>query len=405
MQNNGRQPPQSWMEPAPGDVSQQGAPTPSSFSTVSPPLRSPADGLPASTPLPPEARFAKPSLTSNASGFGRNSRASIETSLALAHAERLGSATTGSWKVRDIHWGFVFRAQHYGTLFFTLFIVIALASLHWRGKPRNRGYFLYDPSISYQSAGNTVPSAVAILVPFASLIISLCAYEFWVYKLENWHITNAVATVLHFLLDSLCAFVTVETFSEATKIAAGRLRPDFFQQCKPDVDWTSGPVQLGQQLTSQCTANYSDGRRSFVSSHASTSAVLVGYNIVYLIWAGYIRGGDAAFMGLDKRTGWRGGHRLLRELGHGVYLLWILLNFTFVWAVGVSRFTDNKHNISDIEGGWLLGFAFALIYATRSACLHKYVIMHGVRGIDELQRASQSVSGLPPAARSAVPAL
>lgn len=264
----------------------QGAPTQGTFSTVSPAPHAPADMLPASTQLPPEARLAKPSHTSMASGFERQSRTSVEASLALAHAERLGSATTGSWKVRDIHWGFVFRAQHYGTLFFTMFIVIALACLHWRGRPRNRGYFLYDPSISYQSAGDTVPSAVAILIPFASLIISLCAYEFWVYKLENWHITNAVATVVHFLLDCLCAFVTVETFSEATKIAAGRLRPDFFQQCKPDVNWTSGPVQLGEQLTSQCTADYSDGRRSFVSSHASTSSVLIGYNIVYLIWAG-----------------------------------------------------------------------------------------------------------------------
>ena len=87
-------------------------------------------------------------------------------------------------------------------------------------------------------------------------------------------------------------------------------------------------------------------------------------------------------MGLDKKTGWRGGHRLLRELGHGLYLMWMLLNFTFMWAVGVSRFTDNKHNISDVLGGWLLGFGFALIYATRSSCLHKYVVMHNVRHIN-----------------------
>ena len=95
-----------------------------------------------------------------------------------------------------------------------------------------------------------------------------------------------------------------------------------------------------------------------------------------LAHAGYIRGGDTAFLGLDKKTGWRAGHRLLRELGHGLYLIWILLNFTFVWAVGISRFTDNKHNISDVLGGWILGFAFAVVYATRSMSLHKYVIMH-----------------------------
>ena len=91
-------------------------------------------------------------------------------------------------------------------------------------------------------------------------------------------------------------------------------------------------------------------------------------------------------MGLDKKTGWRGGRRYLRELGHGLYLMWMLLNFTFMWAVGVSRFTDNKHNISDILGGWILGFAFAMIYATRSTCLHKYVVMHNVHEIDALTR-------------------
>lgn len=91
-------------------------------------------------------------------------------------------------------------------------------------------------------------------------------------------------------------------------------------------------------------------------------------------------------MGLDKKTGWRGGRRYLRELGHGLYLMWILINFTFVWAVGVSRFTDNKHNISDILGGWILGFAFSLVYASRSTCLHKYVVMHNVHEIDKFSR-------------------
>ncbi len=113
-----------------------------------------------------------------------------------------------------------------------------------------------------------------------------------------------------------------------------------------------------------------------------------------LMWlgAGYIRGGDAAFMGLDRKTSWRGGHRLLRELGHGLYLMWILLNFVFVWAVGVSRFTDNKHHISDIVGGWMLGFTLAVIYATRSTCLHKYVVMHNLHEIN--QQADIAAQGM-----------
>ncbi|KAL3150399.1 hypothetical protein ABBQ32_000237 [Trebouxia sp. C0010 RCD-2024] len=333
---------------------------------------------------PVSSRFEKPSNATSLDRYSRFGARSIEASITLAHTERQGTAASGSWRPRDIDWKFCFRAQHYGTPFFALFIILALAVIHWTAKPRSRPFFLYDASISYTSGGDTVPAAAAVLVPFVLLCISLFAFEFCIYRVENWHITNAVATSMHFLVDAICAFATVECFTEATKMSAGRLRPDFFQQCKPNADWDSGLAQLGVTANAYCTTGDIDGRKSFCSGHASTSAVIIGYNICYLIWAGYIRGGDAAFMGLDKRTGWRGGRRYLRELGHGLYLMWMLLNFTFMWAVGVSRFTDNKHNISDILGGWLLGLAFAMIYATRSTCLHKYAVIHNVHEIDAL---------------------
>ena len=76
---------------------------------------------------------------------------------------------------------------------------------------------LYDASISNISGGDTVPAAAAVLVPFILLIISLVAFELCIYRIENWHITNGVATVMHFLLDSICAFATVACFTEATK--------------------------------------------------------------------------------------------------------------------------------------------------------------------------------------------
>ena len=98
-------------------------------------------------------------------------------------------------------------------------------------------------------------------------------------------------------------------------------------------------------------------------------------------------------MGLHKKFGWTSGQTLLRKLGHGLYLMWILLNFVFVWAMGVIRFTNNKHNISDIVGGWILGFAIALVYATRNACLHKYVVMHNVHKINQQARAIATARG------------
>lgn len=38
-----------------------------------------------------------------------------------------------------------------------------------------------------------------------------------------------MATMLHFLVDAVCAFVTVIFITELTKFLAGRLRPNFLQ--------------------------------------------------------------------------------------------------------------------------------------------------------------------------------
>ncbi len=218
--------------------------------------------------------------------FGRHS---LKTSMSLMHTERRGTAASGSWRLQDIDWIFCFKAQHYGTALFAVFIIIALGVIHWTAHPAQRPFFLYDANISYVSShGDTVPAAAAVLCPFASLLISLVLYEFFIYRYENWHITNAMATSVHFFLDCICAFATVECFTKITKMRAGRLSPDFLQICQPDVDWHSGLAMLGYPLNAHCTTSSVDGRKSFCSGHASTSVVITGYNMVYLIWAGNI---------------------------------------------------------------------------------------------------------------------
>jgi phosphatidate phosphatase len=317
-----------------------------------------------------------------------NGNVNSSTALQMQQDQQIsaGSASDGSWNPFKIDWGFVIRSQHYGMPLFTIGYIIILGVVHWVSNARQRPFYLYDASISYSSGGDTVPSWVAVVIPLILLIISMLAFEFIIYRKENFHITNAVATFVHYLLDCLCAFICVIMVTEITKFAAGRLRPDFLETCAPTVSYTSGPAVLGATPSSVCTRDTTDVRKSFCSGHSSSSAVITIYNIVYLVWAGYIRGGDAAFMGLDKKTGWRGGHRFLRELGHGFYLVWIMLNFGFVWAVGITRFTDNKHHISDILGGWFLGAVFALIYSIRATACHKYVIIHDAGMFDKRVR-------------------
>ena len=147
----------------------------------------------------------------------------------LVHTERRGAAVSGSWRIKDIDWSVCFKAQHYGTAFFAVFVLIALAIIHWTAHPAQQPFFLYDASISYLSShGDTVPAAAAVLCLFASLLIFLVLHDFFIYRNKNWNITNAMATSMHFLLDCICAFATVECFTETTKMCAGRLRPDYF---------------------------------------------------------------------------------------------------------------------------------------------------------------------------------
>lgn len=54
-------------------------------------------------------------------------------------------------------------------------------------------------------------------------------YEFYVFRFQNKDITHAAATAIHFLADAVCCFVTCIFITEVTKLAAGRLRPDFLQ--------------------------------------------------------------------------------------------------------------------------------------------------------------------------------
>lgn len=281
------------------------------------------------------------------------------------------------WKLRDIDWKFVFVSQHYGTIIWGILIAIALAISHFVQKPAIRPFLNYDTTISLTNTkGDKVPSAAAVLAPFGILIITLVFYEFIVFRFQNQTITHATATFVHFLADAICAFVTCIFITEVTKFGAGRLRPDFLQSCGP----TGGLVGQSAQLRFATNANSVpcldsnlDSRKSFPSGHASSASVTMIYSIVYNIWSGYFRGHDASFMGLNRSTGWRGGHRLLREFGHGAYLVWNLAQFGFFWAVGVTRFTDNKHNISDVIGGWYLGTVVGLIYALRAVAIHKYV--------------------------------
>ena len=84
--------------------------------------------------------------------------------------------------LQHIDWGFVIKSQHYGTAVFTIAYLIILACVHWLADSRSTPIFLYDASIAYPYKSDTIPAVAAVLVPFALLILSMLAYEFFVYR-------------------------------------------------------------------------------------------------------------------------------------------------------------------------------------------------------------------------------
>ena len=94
-------------------------------------------------------------------------------------------ATHHHWpalSLQHIDWGFVIKSQHYGTAVFTIAYLIILACVHWLADSRRTPIFLYDASIAYPYKSDTIPAVAAVLVPFALLILSMLAYEFFVYR-------------------------------------------------------------------------------------------------------------------------------------------------------------------------------------------------------------------------------
>lgn len=75
---------------------------------------------------------------------------------------------------------------------------------------------------------------------------------------------------------------------------------------------------------------------------------------------------------------------LRAELLRLVVLLVVLFLLAWPWGVAVSRFRDNRHNVSDVVGGLLLGACAAPLFMARLA-------WH-VSGWAELQQ--QEASGL-----------
>lgn len=227
------------------------------------------------------------------------------------------------------------------------------------GKPFERGFYCNDQSINKPYKESTIPSTALMIFGF---ILGIFCFIF--------------ANILNFVLlkssgDSLCLrlkrrkeviiknfFVIlliyaygmgVTTFiTDVGKYSIGRLRPHFYNVCKPDwatLNCTDSNGVKNYFIGNKYCTNRDDSKKfknirlSFPSGHSSHSAYFATFLILYIDWFIICTNPFAA---LPKSF-------VQIALGSGAIYC------------GFTRVSDYKHHPGDVVAGLSLGFVIAVI--------------------------------------------
>ncbi|CAH0713127.1 unnamed protein product, partial [Brenthis ino] len=220
----------------------------------------------------------------------------------------------------------------------------------WIWVPFERGFFCGDESLMFPYKPDTVTTPMlrllSLLLPITAFLV--CEFVLLRKEVDDKRIFNMCIPVwARSFYCSLASFsygcCFIELAINATKNVIGRLRPHFFDLCKPSIDcslpeWQKRYIQpneyhcLGDQ-----TDKFHDMHMSFLSGHSAWSAYAMLYLALYL----------------EKRMVWRGA----RGLRHSLQFAAMLLS----WFIAMSRVSDYKHHWSDVLAGYSLGLTFAIL--------------------------------------------
>ena len=144
--------------------------------------------------------------------------------------------------------------------------------------PFERPFDINDASISHPKLADIVPILwVGIFALLAPLMLSLFIFR--------WHPTQLLIFFQRYVLGGIFTL----TLTEMVKVTAGRLRPDFLDRCQP--------------IANKCTGNsntVADGRKSFVSGHASSSFYIITFLVLWMWFEGWGRLGIRAAKGASS---------------------------------------------------------------------------------------------------------
>ncbi|XP_053666150.1 putative phosphatidate phosphatase [Anopheles marshallii] len=226
------------------------------------------------------------------------------------------------------------------------------------GDPFKRGFFCDDESLMHPFHDSTVTNWMLYIIGILLPVIVIIITELFrarakkspeTQSLKVWNTDIPFWVVQSYKSVGMFGFgaAVSQLLTDVGKYTIGRLRPHFFDVCKPrmpDGTTCADTINQGRYVTDfTCTSEKSSARMlkemrlSFPSGHSSFSM----YTLVFC----------AIF--LQARMNWRGS----KLLKHFFQFLLILL----AWYTCLSRISDYKHHWSDVLAGGVLGATVAIV--------------------------------------------
>jgi phosphatidate phosphatase len=262
---------------------------------------------------------------------------------------------------------------HYLKIFFDIFTLAALLAffcvIKYVATPFNSYFLCNDYSVNMPMKSSTVTNVYLILISLVFPLVLITtttlmrlvdrklkpekhtrpSFNYKLKLLDNKRVLNVPGYLgdLYIYLGAFLfgCFATAD-ITDFAKVVVGRLRPNFLDVCKPNVNpytdlcVNSNRTYLVPDVDFVCTAPaelVNESRLSFPSGHSSLSF----YSMVYLI--------------LFVKHAWSA-----RRLGLFVCLVQFFL-FALACMTALSRLADNKHHPTDVLAGSLLGASIGVL--------------------------------------------
>ena len=181
----------------------------------------------------------------------------------------------------------------------TIVLTLGLFLLFNLTPPFERPFDINDKSIGHPKLSDFVPILwVGIFALVVPLVLTLSIFK--------WDPLQLMLFLQRYVMGGLLSLA----LTEMIKVTAGRLRPDFLDRCKPVSGVCTGDAAV-----------ISEGRKSFVSGHASSSFYVVTFLVLWMWIEGWAR--------LGVRSG--------KGVSSGLVLFFTLNPFMICMYVAISR--------------------------------------------------------------------